>query len=75
MAAVRAIAALAREEVNEVAAKAIGGETPVFGPSYLIPSPLTSASYCALLPLSPERRRTPVSPHAPSRIWTLMSTG
>ena len=39
MAAVRAIAALAREEVNEVAAKAIGGETPVFGPSYLIPSP------------------------------------
>jgi malate dehydrogenase (oxaloacetate-decarboxylating)(NADP+) len=39
MAAVRAIAALAREEVNEVAAKAIGGETPVFGPDYLIPSP------------------------------------
>jgi malate dehydrogenase (oxaloacetate-decarboxylating)(NADP+) len=39
MAAVRAIAALAREEVNEVAAKAIGGETPIFGPAYLIPSP------------------------------------
>ncbi|MGV3549949.1 NADP-dependent malic enzyme [Rhizobium sp.] len=39
MAAVKAIAALAREEVNEVAAKAIGGETPVFGPDYLIPSP------------------------------------
>ncbi len=39
MAAVRAIAALAREEVNEVAAKAIGGETPIFGPNYLIPSP------------------------------------
>jgi len=39
MAAVRAIAELAREEVNEVAAKAIGGETPVFGPKYLIPSP------------------------------------
>ena len=39
MAAVKAIAALAREEVNEVAAKAIGGDTPVFGPDYLIPSP------------------------------------
>jgi malate dehydrogenase (oxaloacetate-decarboxylating)(NADP+) len=39
MAAVKAIAGLAREEVNEVAAKAIGGETPVFGPDYLIPSP------------------------------------
>ncbi len=39
MAAVRAIAALAREEVSEVAAKALSGETPVFGPNYLIPSP------------------------------------
>jgi malate dehydrogenase (oxaloacetate-decarboxylating)(NADP+) len=39
MAAVKAIAGLAREEVNEVAAKAIGGETPIFGPEYLIPSP------------------------------------
>jgi malate dehydrogenase (oxaloacetate-decarboxylating)(NADP+) len=39
MAAVKAIAALAREEVNEVAAKAIGGDTPIFGPDYLIPSP------------------------------------
>jgi malate dehydrogenase (oxaloacetate-decarboxylating)(NADP+) len=39
MAAVKAIASLAREEVNEVAAKAIGGETPVFGADYLIPSP------------------------------------
>ncbi len=39
MAAVRAIAALAREEVSEVAAKAYSGESPTFGPSYLIPSP------------------------------------
>ncbi|MFM2279983.1 MAG: hypothetical protein RLZZ444_2214 [Pseudomonadota bacterium] len=39
MAAVKAIAALAREEVNEVAAKAIGGDTPIFGADYLIPSP------------------------------------
>ncbi len=38
-AAVRAIAALAREEPSEVAARAYSGETPVFGPDYLIPSP------------------------------------
>ena len=39
MAAVRAIAALAREEASEAAARAYGGEAPVFGPTYLIPSP------------------------------------
>ncbi len=39
MAAVRAIAALAREEVSDVAARAYTGETPIFGPDYLIPSP------------------------------------
>ncbi|MBX3529708.1 MAG: NADP-dependent malic enzyme [Rhizobiaceae bacterium] len=38
-AAVRAIAALAREEFSDVAARAYSGETPVFGPDYLIPSP------------------------------------
>src|SRR5690606_33636300 len=39
MAAVRAIAALAREEPSEVAARAYSGETPIFGPEFLIPSP------------------------------------
>ncbi|NLS05110.1 NADP-dependent malic enzyme [Rhizobium sp. P32RR-XVIII] len=39
MAAVKAIAGLAREEVSDVAARAYSGETPVFGPDYLIPSP------------------------------------
>ncbi len=39
VAAVRAIAALAREEPSEVAARAYGGETPTFGPDYLIPTP------------------------------------
>jgi malate dehydrogenase (oxaloacetate-decarboxylating)(NADP+) len=39
MAAVRAIAGLAREEASDVAAKAYSGETPIFGPDYLIPSP------------------------------------
>ena len=39
MAAVRAIAELAREETSDVVAKAYSGETPTFGPDYLIPSP------------------------------------
>ncbi|MGD9476568.1 NADP-dependent malic enzyme [Shinella sp. G-2] len=39
MAAVRAIASLAREEVSDVAARAYSGDTPSFGPNYLIPSP------------------------------------
>jgi Malic enzyme len=39
LAAVRAIAGLAREEVSDVAARAYSGETPTFGPNYLIPSP------------------------------------
>ena len=39
MAAVRAIAALAREEPSDVAARAYSGETPIFGPNFLIPSP------------------------------------
>ncbi|MBZ5758240.1 MULTISPECIES: NADP-dependent malic enzyme [Rhizobium] len=39
MAAVRAIAALAREAPSDVAARAYTGETPIFGPEYLIPSP------------------------------------
>ncbi|KKX34497.1 NADP-dependent malic enzyme [Rhizobium sp. LC145] len=39
MAAVRAIAALAREEVSDVAARAYSEDTPIFGPDYLIPSP------------------------------------
>ena len=39
VAAVRAIAGLAREEPSDVAARAYPGETPVFGPDYLIPSP------------------------------------
>jgi malate dehydrogenase (oxaloacetate-decarboxylating)(NADP+) len=39
MAAVRAIAELAREEPSDIAARAYSGETPVFGPEYLIPSP------------------------------------
>jgi malate dehydrogenase (oxaloacetate-decarboxylating)(NADP+) len=39
MAAVRAIAALAREEPSDVVARAYGGETTVFGPDNLIPAP------------------------------------
>ncbi len=39
MAAVHAIAGLAREEPSDVAAKAYTEETPTFGPDFLIPSP------------------------------------
>ncbi|MGE0499398.1 MAG: NADP-dependent malic enzyme [Rhizobiaceae bacterium] len=39
MAAVRAIASLAREEPSDVAARAYSSETPTFGPDFLIPSP------------------------------------
>ncbi len=39
MAAVKAIAALAREEPSDVVAMAYGGVTHLFGPNYLIPSP------------------------------------
>jgi malate dehydrogenase (oxaloacetate-decarboxylating)(NADP+) len=39
MAAVRAIAALAREEPSDVVARAYSGETSSFGPDYLIPAP------------------------------------
>src|SRR5690606_12215132 len=39
IAAVRAIATLAREEPSDVAARAYSGESPVFGPEFLIPSP------------------------------------
>ncbi|WP_176086858.1 NADP-dependent malic enzyme [Martelella sp. HB161492] len=39
MAAVRAIAGLAKEEVWEAQRTTPSGETPVFGPDYLIPSP------------------------------------
>jgi malate dehydrogenase (oxaloacetate-decarboxylating)(NADP+) len=39
LAAVEAIAALARMEASEVVAAAYGGSAPVFGPSYIIPKP------------------------------------
>jgi malate dehydrogenase (oxaloacetate-decarboxylating)(NADP+) len=39
LAAVRAIAELAREEPSDVAARAYGGDPHTFGPNYLIPSP------------------------------------
>ena len=39
MAATKAIAALAREAVDDASAKAMGGEAGKFGPQFLIPSP------------------------------------
>ena len=39
LAAVHAIAGLAREEPSDIAARAYSGDTPTFGSDYLIPSP------------------------------------
>lgn len=39
LAAVKAIAALARAEASDVVAAAYGGEAPIFGPEYIIPKP------------------------------------
>jgi malate dehydrogenase (oxaloacetate-decarboxylating)(NADP+) len=39
IAAVEAIASLARAEASEVVAAAYGGDAPVFGPEYIIPKP------------------------------------
>ncbi len=39
LAAVNAIAELARMEASEVVARAYGGDAPVFGPDYIIPKP------------------------------------
>lgn len=39
IAATKAIAALARETMDDASARALGGEVPSFGPGHLIPSP------------------------------------
>ena len=39
LAAVEAIASLARVEASEVVATAYGGQAPIFGPDYIIPKP------------------------------------
>ncbi|MCQ0988557.1 NADP-dependent malic enzyme [Jiella marina] len=56
-AATDAIAELAREEVSEVAAKAYGSETPVFGPDYLIPSPFDPRLILKIAPAVAEAAR------------------
>ncbi|EAU40099.1 phosphate acetyltransferase [Fulvimarina pelagi HTCC2506] len=57
MAAVDAIAALARENVNEVAAKAYGSGTPIFGPQYLIPTPFDPRLILKIAPAVAEAAR------------------
>ncbi len=57
MAAVRAIAALAREEPSDVAARAYSGETPVFGPDFLIPSPFDPRLILRIAPAVAEAAR------------------
>ena len=57
VAAVRAIAALAREEPSDIAARAYSGETPVFGPDYLIPSPFDQRLILRIAPAVAEAAR------------------
>ncbi len=57
MAAVKAIAGLAREEASDVAAKAYSGETPIFGPDYLIPSPFDPRLILRIAPAVAEAAR------------------
>ncbi|WP_181699232.1 phosphate acyltransferase [Chthonobacter albigriseus] len=49
-AAVRAIAALAKEEPSDVAARAYGGVSETFGPHYLIPSPFDNRLILRIAP-------------------------
>lgn len=50
LAAVEAIAALAREEPSEVAARAYGGQSSTFGPDFLIPSPFDNRLILRIAP-------------------------
>ncbi len=61
LAAARALADLAREEVPEEVELAYGGGRLVFGPEYLLPKPIDPASSCA------SRRRWP--PRRWPRAW------
>jgi len=56
-AAVQAIAGLAREEPSEAAAGAYSGETPTFGPEYLIPSPFDQRLIMRIAPAVAEAAR------------------
>ncbi len=50
LAAVRAIAELARAEASDVVASAYGGEAPRFGSTYLIPKPFDPRLICRIAP-------------------------
>ncbi|MEM6462078.1 MAG: NADP-dependent malic enzyme [Pseudomonadota bacterium] len=58
LAAVEAIAGLAREEPSDVAAKAYSGDTPIFGPEYLIPSPFDPRLILRIAPAVAEAAKT-----------------
>ncbi len=75
IAAVDAIAALAREEVSEVAAKAYGSETPIFGPEYLIPSPFDPRLILKIAPAVARAAEKTASRCARSRTGTPISIG
>ena len=76
MAAVRAIAALAREEPSDVVARAYGGEMATFGPELPDPDPVRPAARsCASRRRWRARRWRAASPRARSPISTPITTG
>ena len=50
LAAVHAIAELARAEASDIVANAYGGDAPRFGPDYLIPKPFDPRLICRIAP-------------------------
>ncbi len=74
MAAVRAIAASPGKSLRIVAARAYSGETPIFGPNYLIPSPFDQRLICASPLPWPARRPKAVLPPGRSKISMPIST-
>ncbi len=74
MAAVKAIAGLAREAPSEVVARAYGGEAHPFGAKSLIPSPFDPRLILRIAPAVAEAARwRPASRAGRSRIWTPIS--
>jgi malate dehydrogenase (oxaloacetate-decarboxylating)(NADP+) len=68
MAAVRAIAACPRGSESDVAARAYGGETPIFGPEYLIPSPFDPRLILRIAPAVAKAAMAPASRAADHRL-------
>ena len=62
VAAVEAIAALARAEASEVVARAYGGATPSFGPDYIIPKPFDPRLILHIAPMRTNWKSSSTAP-------------